>query len=58
MDEVLATGMYCTVCEYFEDPIEIDFDDQRCMACGCSNAVHRTAKIIAFDSDDRRKEMK
>jgi hypothetical protein len=46
--DVLATGVFCTECKFFEDD-EVDRTSwaDRCLSCGCPESKHVAADIIA-----------
>jgi hypothetical protein len=44
MTEVLAEGVWCEVCQYFEE--ESEWDGNRCLACGCDREVHRDVNVV------------
>jgi hypothetical protein len=43
--EVVAEGMWCRDCEFFEDA-EFDPATGTCYACGCGNGRHVDAKVV------------
>lgn len=44
--QVIEIGVWCLVCGYFEDELEILQQDS-CQACGCSSGQHIHAKVVA-----------
>ena len=43
MDTIVAEGVWCAECEYFE--VE-DFDGDNCLPCGCERSVHYDAEVV------------
>jgi hypothetical protein len=40
---IVAEGVWCEKCEFFE--VE-DYDETRCLACGCSKDLHAPAQVV------------
>ena len=47
MDEenVIATGLWCLICQFIEDDDVIEND--RCVSCGCEDGAHQHVKVVA-----------
>lgn len=43
MKTIAAEGTWCSNCEFFEVP---DFDDGKCLACGCREIAHSDAQVV------------
>lgn len=49
-EEVLASGIWCEQCEFFEEIIVID-GDARCPSCGCRLGKHIKVKVVKEQDD-------
>lgn len=42
MSDIVAEGVWCVECEVFE---QADMIGELCMACGCVESAHATARV-------------
>lgn len=45
---IVANGVWCQTCEFFEEPALTDI---RCDSCGCPPEVHREAVVMVLPED-------
>lgn len=45
MREIVAEGVWCGQCEFFEVP-DFDPDNGQCLACGCSEKAHSEVEVV------------
>lgn len=46
MKLIVAQGVWCAACEYFEVP---DIAGGLCLACGCPEADHSDAEVVVTE---------
>ena len=44
--DILETSIYCTDCNFVENPYELEPDDDRCGACGCDKEAHVDVQVV------------
>lgn len=47
MKDIVAEGVWCRDCEYFEVPDP--GSDGRCMACGCPEEAHVNVEVVTTE---------
>lgn len=42
----VATGWWCTNCEFFENEDDVDTRADTCVGCGCDGSDHHVAEVV------------
>lgn len=49
---ILAEGIFCVQCEFFEDEENIDHEGKNCQTCGCQKSNHLVANVVEVADND------